>query len=219
MRCLYILYDICIYYVQLTLVYLLYKLTVLRDNTVIRFKAVCKNTWLLLKYNNKLKKSDKENENMNIRRAEEKDIDKVTLLLNQVLELHAKLRPDIFKTGTAKYTKEELKNIFKNDETPVFVAVDKNDDISGYAFCVLKNQPFTTVMKEFITLYIDDICIDEKCRGKHVGTSLYKYVLEYARKQGCYDVTLNVWEGNDNARAFYEKMGMFVKETQMEIII
>ena len=42
---------------------------------------------------------------------------------------------------------------------------------------------------------------------------------DYAREQGCYDVTLNVWEGNDNARAFYEKMGMFVKETQMETIL
>lgn len=48
---------------------------------------------------------------------------------------------------------------------------------------------------------------------------LYKYVLEYAKSIGCYDVTLNVWEGNDNARAFYEKVGMFVKETQMEVIL
>ena len=31
-------------------------------------------------------------------------------------------------------------------------------------------------------------------------------------------MTLNVWEGN-NAREFYDKMGMFVKETQMEIIL
>ena len=48
---------------------------------------------------------------------------------------------------------------------------------------------------------------------------MYKYVLEYAKSIGCYDVTLNVWEGNDNARAFYEKVGMFVKETQMEVIL
>ena len=29
-------------------------------------------------------------------------------------------------------------------------------------------------------------------------------------------VSLNGWEGNDSARHFYEKMGMFVRETQME---
>ena len=74
-------------------------------------------------------------------------------------------------------------------------------------------------MIDFKTLYIDDLCVDEECRGKHVGTILYKYVLNYAKEIGCYDVTLNVWEGNDNARVFYEKMGMFVKETQMEVIL
>lgn len=36
---------------------------------------------------------------------------------------------------------------------------------------------------------------------------------------GCYEVTLNVWEGNDIARRFYEKMGMVPKETQMEFIL
>lgn len=153
-----------------------------------------------------------------VRRAEIKDIDKVSILLSEVLELHAKLRPDIFISGTTKYTREELTNIFQNDETPVFVAID-NDEVVGYAFCVIKKQPFSTNMVDFKTLHIDDLCVDENCRGKHIGTILYKYVLEYAKSIGCYDVTLNVWEGNDNARAFYEKVGMFVKETQMEVIL
>ena len=74
-------------------------------------------------------------------------------------------------------------------------------------------------MRDFQTLFIDDLCVDEKYRGQHVGKRLYEYALAYARELGCYDLTLNVWEGNDNARAFYEKMGMFVKETQMEILI
>ena len=74
-------------------------------------------------------------------------------------------------------------------------------------------------MRDFTTLYIDDLCVDENVRGQHVGTSLFSYVKEYAKSRGCYDVTLNVWEGNDSARKFYEKMGMFIKETQMEFIL
>lgn len=154
-----------------------------------------------------------------IRKAEKKDIGKIVVLLGQVLELHAKLRPDIFVSGTTKYTDKELENIITDSNTPVFVAADSTDKVVGYAFCIIKNPPFSTNMKKIKTLYIDDLCIDENCRGQHVGRKLYQYVLEYAKKQGCYDVTLNVWEGNDNARAFYEKMGMFVKETQMEVIL
>ena len=154
-----------------------------------------------------------------IRRAESRDLDKTLKLLGEVLELHAKIRPDIFISGTTKYTREELQAIFDNDQTPVFVAADDSGEVVGYAFCVMKRQPFSTNMKDFSTLFIDDLCVDENCRGQHVGTLLFDYVKQYARDNGCYDVMLNEWEGNDNARRFYEKMGMFVKETQMEILL
>lgn len=154
-----------------------------------------------------------------IRRADSRDIDKTMKLLGEVLELHAALRPDIFISGTTKYTRGELQAIFDNDQTPVFAAIDGSGEMVGYAFCVMKRQPFSTNMHDFSTLYIDDLCVDENCRGQHVGTLLFEHVKQYAKEQGCHDVTLNVWEGNDNARRFYEKMGMFVKETQMEIIL
>lgn len=72
-----------------------------------------------------------------VRRAEEKDTDRTMKLLSEVLELHAKLRPDIFISGKTKYTREELHGIFTNEETPVFVAADDNDEVAG---CVLRDQ-------------------------------------------------------------------------------
>ena len=154
-----------------------------------------------------------------IRKAQEIDIDKIIILLNEVLELHAKIRPDIFISGTTKYTKEELFSIINNENTPVFVACDDKNCVLGYAFCAIKHQPFSTNMRDFKTLFIDDLCVDAASRGLHIGTLLFEYVLNYAKEINCYDVTLNVWEGNDSARAFYEKMGMKVKETQMEFIL
>ena len=60
-----------------------------------------------------------------IRKAELKDVDKISKILRQVGKLHHDIRPDIFKDGT-KYTDEEIRKIIKNDNTPVFVYVDKN---------------------------------------------------------------------------------------------
>lgn len=156
---------------------------------------------------------------MNIRLAEEKDIDSVIKLLTQVLNIHAKIRPDIFIGGTTKYTKEELMEIFNDANRPVYVAVDENDSVMGYAFCIKKKQPFSTNMVPFYSLFIDDLCVDQNIRGKHVGQKIFEHVKEEAKKMGCYEVTLNVWEGNDTARRFYEKMGMVPKETQMEFIL
>lgn len=156
---------------------------------------------------------------MEIRRAEEKDIEQVSHLLSEVLEIHAKIRPDIFISGTTKYSHDELRKIFQDDNRPVFVAVDERDQVLGYAFCQLERQPFSTNMRDFRTLYIDDLCVDQKARGKGTGKALYQFVCDFARKKGCYDVTLNVWEGNDNARAFYDRMGLKVKETTLEHIL
>ena len=156
---------------------------------------------------------------MNIRLAEEKDIDSVIKLLTQVLNIHAKIRPDIFIGGTTKYTKEELMEIFNDANRPVYVAVDENDNVMGYAFCIKTKQPFSTNMVPFDSLFIDDLCVDQNIRGKHVGQKIFEHVKEEAKKMGCYEVTLNVWEGNDTARRFYEKMGMVPKETQMEFIL
>lgn len=45
---------------------------------------------------------------MTIRKAEEKDILRIIELLEQVLQIHADIRPDIFIPGTTKYTNNEF---------------------------------------------------------------------------------------------------------------
>lgn len=154
---------------------------------------------------------------MTIRSAQTKDVPSVLRLLSQVLEIHAEIRPDIFIPGSTKYTKEQLEAIFADDLTPVYVAVDEADAVLGYAFCVLREQPFANTMLPRKSFFIDDLCVDEACRGRRVGEALFRFVLEEAARRGCADVTLNVWEGNDAAKRFYEKMGMTPKETLMEL--
>ena len=156
---------------------------------------------------------------MNIRKAENKDIPRLTELLQQVLELHAKIRPDVFIPGTTKYTQEELEEIIKDDMSPIYVAVGDDDEVMGYAFCQIKEQPFSNNMVPFKSMFIDDLCVDESRRGQHVGEALFEYVKDRARELGCYEVTLNVWAGNESAEHFYEKMGMKTKERQMEYIL
>jgi ribosomal protein S18 acetylase RimI-like enzyme len=156
---------------------------------------------------------------MNIRRASEKDIDSLIKLLQEVLEIHANIRPDIFISGTTKYTRSDLLEKLASDEEPIYVAVDENDVVMGYAFCVLRQQPFSTNMVPFKSLYIDDLCVDSNYREQHIGEQLFEYVKAEAKRLGCYEVTLAVWAGNDGAEKFYEKIGMKTKERIMEYIL
>lgn len=156
---------------------------------------------------------------MTIRKAQEKDISRIIELLGQVLQIHAEIRPDIFIPDTTKYTEQELAALLKDEKKPIYVAVNEEDVCLGYAFCQVKEQPFSNNMVQFQSLFIDDLCVDRFARGQHIGESLFDYVKQEAKKMGCYEVTLNVWAGNTSAEKFYEKMGMKTKERQLEYIL
>ncbi len=153
---------------------------------------------------------------MAIRKAEKRDIKRLTELLSQVLEVHHKGRPDIFKGGAVKYTESELESLLEMEDRPVFVACDENDLVLGYCFCVIEEVKGSNILRDMKTLYIDDLCVDEKIRGQHVGTDLYNYALEFANSIGAYNVTLNVWALNGGALEFYKKLGMEPMKIYME---
>jgi len=155
---------------------------------------------------------------MLVRRAEKKDIPGILELLIQVDMVHHRGRPDIFKGPATKYSAEELEEILQNDETPVFVCVDE-DMVLGHAFCIHKQETGNSVLTDIRTLYIDDICVDEKMRGRKVGKTLYDHVLNYAREKGFYNITLNVWSLNEGAYKFYESLGLKPQKIGMEMII
>ena len=153
-----------------------------------------------------------------VREANKNDIGSIMKLLHQVNMVHHNIRPDLFKPHTTKYNEQELESVLNEPKKPIFV-FDDNGVILGHAFCLVTEVKNRLLLQDVKTLYIDDICVDETARGKHVGKALYEHVISYARSIGCYNVTLNVWEGNDPAISFYRNMGMKVQKTGMETIL
>ncbi|MBQ8827846.1 MAG: GNAT family N-acetyltransferase [Clostridia bacterium] len=158
---------------------------------------------------------------MQIRRAQIKDIDGINGLLRQVLTVHHNGRPDIFKAGTQKYTNDELITIINDDTKPIFVGIDEknNDKVLGYAFCVFQQHIGNNILTDIKTIYIDDLCVDENSRGQHIGKQLYEYVLNFAKENGFYNITLNVWSLNPGAIKFYEACGFKPQKIGMEVIL
>ena len=152
-----------------------------------------------------------------IRKANKEDIKRIIELLHQVNMVHHVIRPDLFKPHTTKYNEQELEVMLNVSNKPIFVYDD--GDVRGYAFCQITEVKDDQLLEDIKTLYIDDICVDENARGKHIGKALYEYVRDYAKSIGCNNITLNVWEGNEPALRFYRSMGMQVQKTTMEIIM
>ena len=153
-----------------------------------------------------------------IRTAKEKDIPKMGDLLSQVDLVHHNGRPDIFKIGR-KYNSEELKALLSDANRPILVSVNENDEVEGYCFCIVQQHMNDNVLTDIKTLYIDDLCVDESLRGKHIGKKLYEAATALARELGCYNLTLNVWSCNQSAMRFYEAQGLVPQKVTMEVIL
>ena len=156
---------------------------------------------------------------MIIRKAEIKDTGRIMQLLVQVNNVHNANRPDLFIKDKTKYTEDELKRILDDPLTPVFVAVDETDNVLGYCFGMFQSHKEDNNFPDITTYYIDDLCVDESHRGEHIGKALYNYTVEFAKKSGCYNVTLNVWDKNDSAIKFYENCGFKIQKYGMEIVL
>ena len=152
-----------------------------------------------------------------MRKTRKEDIQRILELLHQVNMVHHVIRPDLFKPYTTKYNEQELEAMLDDDSKPIFVYDDGM--VLGYAFCQITEVRDNQLLEDIKTLYIDDICVDENARGRHIGKALYEYVRDYAKSIGCNNITLNVWEGNEPALHFYRNMGMHVQKTTMEVIL
>lgn len=153
-----------------------------------------------------------------ITRAKQEDIPSIGKLLYQVNKVHSDLRPDLFKSGTKKYTDEEIKRILDDPDRPVFLAKNAEKTL-GYAMCIKKQFVDDNNMTDIKTLYIDDLCVDENARGQGVGTALYEFAVDYAKRNDYYNITLNVWADNISAVNFYNKIGLKIQKIGMEKIL
>ncbi len=156
--------------------------------------------------------------NITIRRAVPTDSDGILALLSQVEAIHQKGRPDLFRVNGTKYTAAELCEIMADSERPIFVAVD-GERVLGYIFGIITETKDSTMLFDMKTIHLDDVCIDESCRGEGVGGALMEHVTTWAKSIGCNRMDLDVWEFNDGARRFYERFGFVTQKLRMDMWI
>ena len=122
---------------------------------------------------------------MTIRRAKESDISKLIDLLEQVLLVHHKVRPDLFQGKGVKYTETQLAELIADDNRPIFVYEDEEGEVLGHMLTIIEHSSAPKVPQK--TLFVDDLCVDEAARGQKIGEQLYQFALQYAKEIGCYN--------------------------------
>ena len=150
-----------------------------------------------------------------IRRAEERDIEFILELLDQIRDLHYRGRPDIFRSSGTKYDSSELAEKIKNNDEIIFVAYDGEKPL-GYICTVLREVKDHHILLDKKVLYIDDLCVYPDSRGRGVGRMLMDKAKDHAIANGCSSLELVCWKFDGSAEGFYRSYGFTTMSRRME---
>jgi GNAT superfamily N-acetyltransferase len=127
-----------------------------------------------------------------IRKGEERDFPVIISLIKDLAAFEK-------SSSSVKNTLSQMKK--EHESFDSFVA-EQDGVIVGYAIYFFAY--YTWVGK---SLYLDDLYVKPKLRGKKVGSMLLTKLFELAKKENCRRVRWQVLDWNTNAIKFYQKHG------------
>lgn len=154
---------------------------------------------------------------MIIRTANENDFERIHDLMYQIFEVHYLKRPDIYKEGYS-YTIEEFKKTLDSSGEIMLVA-ECRGSAAGVCHMVKKLHEEDSFTRKRCTAYIEDFCTDKNYKRQGIGRALFNEAVKASKKWNADSIELNVWEVNEDARKFYDSVGLKPKSTRMEIVL
>ena len=85
----------------------------------------------------------------------------------------------------------------------------------GYVSVKIRNYDWPGVVKRKVMI-VDELCVDELCRGHGIGTEMMEDIRALAKAFRCTDLQLGVYPQNDDAVGFYQKCGFTIRSIDMQ---
>ena len=154
-----------------------------------------------------------------IREAKESDNGVLLELLSAVQKLHIKNRPDFHLDVKVTFEQVYGTNIYTDPRFRVFVGVDsKHTKVVGYILLrIIDSKPQIIAQQAKKSVYIHELGISEEHQRRSIGKQLIERAIAFSRELGAESLELGVWEFNEAAIRFYEKMGMKTVLRRMEM--
>ena len=128
-----------------------------------------------------------------------------------------------------EYIKEQLVDLYKQLTTcemiptnvffniimsqPIYVDIDEKMKIKGAITILIERK---IIHNGGYVCHIEDLVVDRKSRGKHIGSGLMKYAIQHAKEHKCYKIILDC---NPNVERFYETLGFEANNLQMSLYL
>ena len=142
-----------------------------------------------------------------IRKAKSSDLTAISKLNDHVQTMHADNLPHLFKQATDDtHFCDWFKGLFEDPSSYVVVAVE-SENIVGYLYASEKKVDDSWVTKSHRSFHLEHIAVNPYNQKKGYGKGLIEAFKNEAERREIDDLTLEVWNFNDEARRCFSRMG------------
>jgi len=141
-----------------------------------------------------------------VRKATNTDYNTLCELFDEVDALHRDNLPHIFQKPNGAPREDYYFGLIANENVGFFV-VNTDEKLVGFIHAIVRDTPGIPVLVPKRYAIVDSIVVKSGFQNQGIGSILMDKVQEWAIAKGATSIELNVYEFNETAISFYEKLG------------
>lgn len=150
---------------------------------------------------------------MEIRKAQEPDIDAILELNRQIGEIHYEHYLEVFCPPSPEERAFLLTAIAA--EGRLFCVAELDGAVVGFLTARIDINEAIPFLTKLPICHISSVVVDEKHRGRGIGKELIAHCDSWARAHDAHQIRLEVMAFNERAKALYETLGFKVQSQIM----
>jgi diamine N-acetyltransferase len=144
---------------------------------------------------------------ISVRKATANDYDSLCELFDEIDALHRDNLPHLFqKPGGAAREQDYYSGLIADENVALLVA-EAGQKLVGFVHAIVRDTPAFPVFVPRRYALVDSILVKSGFQNHGTGRLLMDKIQEWAIANGATSIELNVYEFNETAISFYERLG------------
>ena len=153
---------------------------------------------------------------ISIRPAGLSDFHSVGKIFAQENRFHAELVPEVIQVLEPIMSEEWFARLLAKPEHTLLLGI-VNDKAVGLVWLSERSNPDDPIYRPRRHVYIEELAVAEGHRGQGIGRELMRAAGDWARERGVQKIELDVWEVNQGAIAFYDRLNYRTLRRRMHL--
>ncbi len=144
---------------------------------------------------------------ISVRKATQNDYNTLCQLFDEIDTLHRDNLPQMFQKPTGSVREQGYYSGLIADENVGLFVAEADGKLVGFVHTIVRDTPAFPVFVPRRYAVVDGIVVKSEFQNRGTGRMLMDKIQEWAIAKGATSIELNVYEFNETAISFYERLG------------